>query len=165
MENKVAKKAIETIDLTQFLSVNQLKGFDIKPFLFKELVLKEKEFREQLQTFDFSSLSNSCVFVHCSSNAIIPMWAFMLLASYLTENKINFIFAPNLQEAYSLFLLKKLEELDMQPYQNKRVVVKGCGGQLQISPEVFMVLTKKLKPLVKALSFGEACSMVPLFKN
>ena len=102
MENKVAKKAIETIDMLQLISVSNIKGFDLKPFLYRAIILKEKDFRDALKDYNFQEFKESQVYIHCSSDAIIPVWAYMLLASYLTDWDIPHIFAQNQEEAKAL---------------------------------------------------------------
>ena len=165
MENKVAKKAIETIDMLQLISVSNIKGFDLKPFLYKAIILKEKDFRDSLKDYDFQEFKESQVYIHCSSDAIIPVWAYMLLASYLTDWDIPHIFAQNQEEAINLFISDAISELDVKPYTNKRVVIKGCGGKISVKEQNYVKLTQKLKPVVRAISYGEACSMVPISKN
>jgi len=165
MENKVAKKAIETIDMLQLISVSNIKGFDLKPFLYKAIILKEKDFRDALKDYDFQEFKESQVYIHCSSDAIIPVWAYMLLASYLTDWDIPHIFAQNQEEAINLFISDAISELDVKPYTNKRVVIKGCGGKISVKEQNYIKLTQKLKPVVRAISYGEACSMVPISKN
>ncbi|MBL6876486.1 MAG: DUF2480 family protein [Chitinophagales bacterium] len=165
MENKVAKKAIETIDMLQLISMNSIKGFDLKPFLYKAIILKEKEFRDALKGHDFQEFQESQVYIHCSSDAIIPMWAYMLVASYLTDMGIPHIFAQNKAEAINVFISEAISDLNVKPYANKRVVVKGCGGKISVKEQNYVKLTQKLKPVVRAISYGEACSMVPISKN
>jgi hypothetical protein len=165
MENKVANKAIETIDLLKLIDLNTIKGFDVKPFLFQGIILKEKEFREQLKTFDFSSLKTAQVYIFCSASAIIPMWAFMLISSYLTAAQIPHLFAKNYEEAINLFIAKEIDRLDENIFKNKRVIIKGCSGKISVNENAYVQITQKLKPVVKALSYGEACSMVPVTKN
>ena len=165
MENKVAKKAIETIYMLQLISVSNIKGFDLKPFLYKAIILKEKDFRDALKDYDFQEFKESQVYIHCSSDAIIPVWAYMLLASYLTDWDIPHIFAQNQEEAINLFISDAISELDVKPYTNKRVVIKGCGGKISVKEQNYVKLTQKLKPVVRAISYGEACSMVPISKN
>ena len=165
MENKVAKKAIETIDMLQLISVSNIKGFDLKPFLYKAIILKEKDFRDALKDYDFQEFKESQVYIYCSSDAIIPVWAYMLLASYLTDWDIPHIFAQNQEEAINLFISDAISELDVKPYTNKRVVIKGCGGKISVKEQNYIKLTQKLKPVVRAISYGEACSMVPISKN
>lgn len=165
MENKVAIKAIETIDLLQLINVNNLKGFDLKPFLFQGLLLREKDYRNTLKDYDFSDFKGSLVYLHCSSDAIIPMWAYMLLASYLTDLEIPHIFAVDKNEAINLFVSEAITHLDINYFEGKRVVIKGCSGKIKINEQNYIKLTQKLKPIVKAISYGEACSMVPIAKN
>ena len=165
MENKVAKKAIETIDMLQLISVSNIRGFDLKPFLFKEIILKEKDFRNALKDYDFQEFKENQVYIPCSSGAVIPVWAYMLLASYLTDWDIPHIFAQNQEEAINLFISDAISELDVKPYTNKRVVIKGCGGKISVKEQNYIKLTQKLKPVVRAISYGEACSMVPISKN
>lgn len=165
MENKVAKKAIETIDLVQLIQVKNIKGFDVKPFLFQGLVLREKEFRNALKEVDFSEFNGHLVYLHCSSDAIVPMWAYMLLASYFTSQEIPHIFAKDKEEAINLFIAEAITQFDTTPYVGKRVVVKGCSGKIVVNEQNYIKLTQKLKPVVKAISYGEACSMVPISKN
>lgn len=162
--NKVAQKAIIQIDPVSLLpKATSIVAFDMKDFLFKGLLLKEKEFRTQLKEFDFSSFKNQYVYVFCSTQAIIPMWAHMLLASYLNPVCSLVVFAETRLAAEELFLLHKLETLDIEAYKNKRIVIKGCGDK-DFSPLVYITITRILQPIAKAVSFGEACSMVPVFK-
>ncbi|MGB1017852.1 MAG: DUF2480 family protein [Chitinophagales bacterium] len=163
--NKVAQKAIKQIDLMSFLpKATNIVAFDIKGFLFKELLLKEKDFREALKKYDFSNLEEKSVYVHCSTDAIIPMWAYMLLATYLHKKAKHVVFAKSLQEAEEAFVLQNLDMIDLELYTNQRVVVKGCGEK-NFSPLVYITLLRILQPVCKAISFGEACSMVPVFKK
>lgn len=165
MENKVAKKAIETIDLIQLINVNNIKGFDIKPFLFKDFVLKEKEFRSSLKSFNFNEFENKLVYVYCSSNAIIPRWAYMLVASYLSDLKIKFTFASSFEEAVNHFVEEEISLIDPNAYNEKRVIVKGCSGKISINEKAYMKITEILKPVARAISYGEVCSMVPVSKK
>lgn len=165
MENKVAKKAIETIDLMSLINVGNIKGFDLKPFLFQGLILKEKDFRNALKTYDFGELKDKQIYIYCSTNAIVPKWAYMLLASYLTAWNIPHNFASTMEEAINTFVAEAIITLDISQYEGKRVVVKGCSGKYTINEQNYMKLTQRLKPVVKAISYGEACSMVPISKN
>jgi hypothetical protein len=93
------------------------------------------------------------------------MWAYMLVASYLTDMDIPHIFAQNKAEAINVFISEAISDLNVKPYANKRVVVKGCGGKISVKEQNYVKLTQKLKPVVRAISYGEACSMVPISKN
>lgn len=165
MENKVANKAIETIDLLKLIDLKQILGLDFKEFLFQELILKEKDFRANLKSFDFSVYQSKLLYLHCSNQAIVPMWAYMLFSSYLSDHKIEHCFANGLEEAIEFYLIKAINALDWSVYSDKRVIVKGCGGKISLGPEVYMLATEKLQKHAKAISYGEACSMVPVFKK
>lgn len=165
MENKVAKKAIETIDLLKLIDTNQLKGFDIKPFLYQEQILREKDFRASVKAFDFKTYQQQQVYIYCSVDAIVPMWAYMLLSSYLTDLNIPHIFAKDFNEAVNVFVSEAIQELDIKQFEGKRVIVKGCSGKISLNEHNYIKITERLKPIAKAISYGEACSMVPISKN
>lgn len=163
--NKVAQKAILKIDLESFIpKATNIVAFDIKSFLFKELLLKEKDFRQTLKEFDFSALERKFVYIHCSNAAIIPLWAYMLLATYINPIAKSVNFAKSSKEAEELFVLNAINNLDLTVYENQRVIVKGCSDK-SLSPLVYTSLVCKLQPVVKTIMFGEACSMLPVFKK
>lgn len=165
MENKVAKKAIVTIDLLKLIPLNQIVALDVKQFLFKELILKEKEFKQQLKEFDFSQFENKLVYLHCSNNAIVPMWAYMMIASYLSKHSIHHVYASTYNIAVENFIIEAIDKLDVSPYLNQRVVVKCCGGNIKLSPYCYTKITQLLVNKAKAISYGEACSMVAVSKK
>lgn len=165
MENKVAKKAIETIDLVKLIDIKNIKGFDLKPFLFQGLMVKEKELRASLKAFDFKTYQQHQVYIYCSTEAIVPMWAYMLLSSYFTDLLIPHIFAKDLNEAINKFVESAIRDLNETVYENKRVIVKGCSGNISISEHNYVKITEKLKPVARSISYGEACSMVPIAKK
>lgn len=165
MENRVAKKAIETIDLVKLIDIENIKGFDIKPFLFQGLILKEKDFRDSLKTFDFTTYQQHKVYIYCSSEAIVPMWAYMLLSSYFTDLLIPHIFALDLNTAINMYVEKAISNLNENEYENKRVIVKGCSGKISITQNNYVKITEKLKPVARSIAYGEACSMVPIAKK
>ncbi|MGB1248261.1 MAG: DUF2480 family protein [Chitinophagales bacterium] len=165
LENKVAKKAIIQLDPQAFIYKDaMLVGFDLKPLLFKELLLKEEDFRTALKDFDFSIFQDKMTYIYCSSDAIIPMWAYMLVASHLENVSKSTIFAEDKAAAEQLFLIKHIENMDESPYKDKRIVIKGCGDR-KLSPNVYTALIAKLQPIAKALMFGESCSMIPVFRK
>jgi hypothetical protein len=161
--NKVAQSGLITIDPARFLEGIKIVPFDLKGFLFKELILREKEFRKELIEKDWKEFDNAVVALYCSSDAIIPMWAYMLAASYLIPGSTNVIWG-NVNEAEIEFVSLQIAGMDIEPYIGKRVVIKGCGDK-EIHPRLYMELTKKLQPVVKSLMFGEPCSTVPIYKN
>lgn len=163
IENKVSKSGLITLSLADFISKGDRVSFDIQPLLWKGMALKEKDFREFVATHDWTSFSGKNVAIHCSTDAIIPSWAYLLISVALQPyaNKIVFGSIADLErELYS----DVVNNIDISEYTDKRVLVKGCGNAP--IPEVgFMMLSNKLLPVVKSLMFGEACSNVPLYKK
>jgi hypothetical protein len=161
--NKVASSALVQVDLEEYYPREEIIMFDLKPYLFMELILKEKDFRESLQKTDWSIYENKIVAVTCSADATIPMWAYMLIATYLQPVSKEIIFGDE-SEAIKQVFLKKLQDLDTSQFADKRVVVKGCGD-LPVSEYAYMEITKKLRPVVKSIMYGEPCSTVPIYKS
>lgn len=162
--NKVAESGIITLNLEQFLPrEDTIKSFDIKPFLFREMIVKEKDFRQMLTEHDWRQYEGKQVAVFCSADAIIPMWAYMLIASYLQPYATK-VHSGDKETVLRLLLLDAIENTDVETYLDKRVVIKGCGETL-IPEAAYMSITQKLKPVVKSLMFGEPCSTVPVYKK
>lgn len=162
--NKVAQSGLVTLDLKTFLPESaSIRVFDIKQFLFRELLLREKDFREAMKSFEWEQFRDLYVAVVCSSEAIIPMWAYMLIGSYLEGVAAGFTFADAAVYREEL-LLKRIEALDVSPYADGRIIIKGCGDE-SIPEAAFLAITRKLKPVVKTLMYGEPCSTVPIYKR
>jgi hypothetical protein len=163
--NAVAKKAIETIDIANWLpSDEDIIHFDLLPFLYKELILKEVEFRIALQEIDWSIYKHKYVRISCSNQSIIPIWAFMLVASYLAPHVAFAAYAAKVADFNNLLLRDKINQLDVEYYKEKRIVIKGCSDK-NIDVEIYTLLTQKLVPISKTISYGEPCSMVPIHKK
>ncbi len=160
--NKVANSDLITIDLSDYSPKKIIVAIDIKDFLFEGVILREKEFRAQLKEFDFSVFSNKIVAIYCSSDVIIPMWAYMLIASYL--NPISDVYFGEEEMIFNHLLIKNIEAINSSEYKNRKVIVKGCGNT-PITEEMYVAITKKLQNIVNSLMFGEACSAVPVFKK
>lgn len=162
--NKVAESGILTLDLTKYMpEADTLASFDLRPFLFREMILKEKDFRESLKNFDWSVFSGKNVHIHCSVDAIIPMWANMLVASGLSEVAASVHFGSR-DEMEEALLLSALSQIDVQEYLDKRVVIKGCGD-VSAPAAAYVAVTKLLRPVVRSLMYGEPCSTVPVYKK
>jgi hypothetical protein len=161
--NRVAASALEELNLEDYHPKEQIVVFDLKPFLFMELILKEKDFREALQNTDWTVYQGKVVAVTCTTDAIIPMWAYMLVASYLQPVATDVFFGDADHALKSLFL-KKIASIDVNQFADKRVVVKGCGD-LAVGEYAYLEITKLLRPVVKSIMYGEACSTVPIFKR
>lgn len=161
--NKVAQSQLVTIDLENYYPADEMVVFDLKPHLFMELILKEKEFRATLQNHDWTAYQNKVVAVTCTADAIIPMWAYMLVASYLQPVAKDVIFGDEEAAKKQLFL-QRIAAIDAAEFTDKRVVIKGCGD-IPIGEFAYLAITKKLIPVVKSLMYGEPCSTVPIFKR
>ena len=161
--NKVAESGIITIDLEEFYPTEEIIGVDLKQWLFMDMLLKEKEFRQSLKDNDWAVYQDKLVAVYVSTEAIIPRWAYMLLASYLRPvAKQVFIGTP--KEMAMQLVASAVEQLDPTEYQDKRIILKGCGKK-DISETVYFRMTEKLLPHVQSIMYGEACSSVPVYKR
>lgn len=162
--NKVAESGLITLDLAQYYpKEGEIIGFDLKPFLFMEMILKEKDYRQSLKDHDWEQYSGKIVAVHCSADAIIPVWAYMLASSYLTPvSKAVVLGSP--EEAREKMFARNLQQIDPETFANERVVLKGCG-ETPISESAYLEATSLLRPVVKSIMYGEPCSTVPIFKR
>ena len=160
--NKVAQAQIEQIDLLDFLPKAEIVVIDLREQLWQELVLKEKEFRDWIKQHDWSVYKDKYVAVFCSSDAIIPAWAFMLVTAELRDSRG--VFFGDISGAREQIFFDNLTNWDIAPLSDKRVMVKGCSD-IPNPNKAYVVLTQKLTPVVKSLMFGEPCSAVPVFKK
>lgn len=161
--NKVALSALETVDLEKFYPTEEIVVFDLKPYLFMELILKEKDFRAALQEIDWQIYTGKIVAVTCTADAVIPVWAYMLVVSYLEPFAKDIIMGDE-NTAVKQILLKRIGAISPGDYKDKRVVIKGCGD-LPIGDFAYMEITKLLRPVAKSIMYGEPCSTVPIFKK
>ena len=163
INNKVADSGIITVDLAGFLPSEEIVAFDIKPYLFMELILKEKEFRASLNEIDWSIYQNKMVGIFCSTDAIIPMWANMLIVSNL-QPVAKAVYFGDANRVREQLIVEKITTINAVDYQDQRVVIKGCG-ETPIHESAYIAITQKLRPVVKSIMFGEPCSTVPVFKR
>jgi len=161
--NKVAESGLISLDLEQWYPKQSIARFDIKDHLFMGMIVKEKEFRESLKQTDWAVYKDKAVAVTCSVDAIIPVWAYMLVASYL-QPVCSEAYVGSEQELVKHLFLRNIESADLSPYQDQRVIVKGCGDT-PIGEFAYMAITKRLLPVVKTLMYGEPCSTVPVYKK
>jgi hypothetical protein len=161
--NKVAESGLVTLDLEELGGKNEWMVFDLKPFLFMELILKEKDFREAIRVHDWNQYENKLVAVYCSADAIIPMWAYMLVGSSLQPVAAGVVFG-SLVVAKQQWLIEQVAKLDTGEFAGKRVVIKGCGDE-PVSEGVYLAATVKLRAVAKSIMYGEPCSTVPIFKQ
>ncbi len=161
--NRVANSGIITINLEQYYPSSEIIQFDLKDYLYMELILKEKDFRKALKEIDWDGYTGKILLIHCSNDAIIPLWAYMLVASY-AESKAQETYVGN-QEAYlNHHYQNVIKDLDLNSFEEKRIVIKGCSNK-PVPAGAYQSLTRKLKPLALSIMFGEPCSMVPIYKR
>ncbi len=160
--NKVSQSALLTLDLEQFYPKEKISLFDLKPFLFMELILKEKDFRAALLTTDWTIYKDEIVGIYCSADAVIPVWAYMLVTSYLQPYAKEVIMGDEAMVLRQV-ITDRIQAINTSDYKDKRVVVKGCGDK-PIGDFAFLEITKLLRPVVKSIMYGEPCSTVPVFK-
>lgn len=160
--NKVANSGLITIDLEEYYPKGERVVFDIKPLLFQELILKEKDFREYIKNNDWTVYKDKYVAVICSADAIVPTWAYMLVGLALEPFAKKTVFG-NLETLETVLFHEVLGKIDTLQYKEQRVVIKGCSN-LPVATNAYMELAQKLKPHVKSIMYGEPCSTVPLFK-
>lgn len=161
--NKIKQSKLETVDLETLLGGEQVALLDIKPFLFKELLLKEKEYREHIEQHDWEQYEGKWLAVTCSSDAIVPHWAWMLVATKAAPYVRDVTFGD--EETARMEMLKaKMEEHDWQQYEGKFILLKGCS-KMKVPAGAYLEATKKLLPVVGKLMYGEACSNVPVYRK
>ncbi len=161
--NRVAKSKIEQIDLEDFYPPNPFTTVDISQWMYEGLLLKEREFRESLKNHDWQQYENHFVHVLCSTDAIVPTWAFLLVGLHLQPFAKKVIYGT-LEDLRNSVWEDIISEISLEKYQNKRIVVKGCGKK-QIPMSAYLLLVNRLKNRAKNILFGEICSAVPLFKK
>ena len=162
--NKVAESGLITIDLEKYLpQKGSIAVFDLKDFLFMGMILKEKDFREALKQQDWEKYRNNNVAIICSADAIIPVWAYMLVTTYLQPVAKATIVGDE-KEIYKSVFLKNIASIQESEFADKRIVLKGCG-ETPIDDFAYAEATRKLLPVAKSIMYGEPCSTVPVYKR
>lgn len=160
--NRVAQSGLITLDLEDYLPVDPLAQFDLKDYLFQGLILREKDFREALKQYPWEALSGKILLVYNSSDAIVPMWAYMLVAVHAAPYvKDVFQGAPDI--FYDLWYKKVADGIALDAFADKRVVIKGCGSG-KVPASAYAYFAFRLQAVCKSIMFGEPCSTVPIFK-
>jgi hypothetical protein len=160
--NKISQSALITLDLETFFPKENIRIFDLKPFLFMELILKEKDFRAALSDIDWSLYQDEIVGVYCSADAVIPVWAYMLVTSYLQPYAKEVTMGDEMTVLRQL-ITNRIQSIDPGEYKDKKIVVKGCGEK-PVGDFAYLEITKVLRPVAKSIMYGEPCSTVPVFK-
>ena len=160
--NRVKNSGIITIDFDDLLLPNIFE-IDLKDWLVDDFFLVEKNFRESINLHNWITYSNSYVCIFCSNDAIIPQWAYMLLSSKISE-VTNKVIIGKSDQLYEKIYQDLIENLNLDDYRNKSVVVKGCSSN-KAPKNAYYLITSKLKDVAKSIMYGEACSAVPVFKK
>jgi len=161
--NKVAQSGLISLDLSELYPVGERFFYDIKDNLFHGLMLREKDFREFVKEHNWESYVGKHVAIGCSADAIVPTWAYMLLASKLTPHAKTVVFG-DLKTLETVLFDRELNKLDLEKYRDQRVVVKGCG-EIPVPDSAYIDITSKLHLVAKSIMYGEPCSTVPIFKR
>ena len=161
--NRVANSGLITLNLEDHYPQKEIIHFDIKDYLFQGLLLREKEFRSALKEMDWTQYQGSILLIYCSTDAIIPVWAYMLVASYAKKAD-----AEPYQGTEDTFLTEyfnnEIAKIDASQYQEKRIVIKGCSNK-PVPASAYATLTSALQPYAQSIMYGEPCSTVPVFKR
>ncbi|MCX7729559.1 MAG: DUF2480 family protein, partial [Bacteroidia bacterium] len=159
--NKVAQSSLIIIDLKDFYPrPDEYLMFDIADFLYEKLILKEKDFRQALKNIDYSKFQDKYVGVFCSEDVIIPQWAYLLATVHL-QPYAKKIFYSNTENLIQNILRDKVENLELDSYIDKPLVIKGCSD-VKIDVDGYLLLVQKLMKVAKSIMYGEPCSTVPL---
>jgi hypothetical protein len=161
--NKVANSALEVFDLEDYYPSGIRTQIDISQWLFEGFLLKEKDFREALKNHDWSQYQNQFVAIHCSTEAIIPAWATILVTVYLYPFAKKVVLG-NFIDLETALYQEIIPQIDFSKYQDKPVILKGCSKK-PVPESAYLMAIQKLQPFAKSIMYGEACSAVPLFKK
>ena len=161
--NKVAGSGLVTLDLEKYMPENGIVTFDLKDHLFMGLILKEKDFREALKNMDWLPYQNKYVAITCSADAVIPVWAYMLVTTYLQPIAKDVYLGTETEFQKHLFL-KNISNIETEQFRDQRIVVKGCG-EVPVDNYAYAAVTKILLPVAKSIMYGEPCSTVPVYKK
>lgn len=161
--NRVANSALMTLDLEEHFPAGQRLSLDLSQWLEQGFILREKEFRTQLQQHPWANYQNAFVALHCSTDAILPGWAYMLVTTHLADHAQKVVLGT-LEDLELELFRDVIDGIDLSIYIDKPVIIKGCSDK-QIPEQAYLYLTQKLLPISKSLMYGEACSSVPLYKR
>jgi hypothetical protein len=163
IENKVANSGLITLNLEDYFHKGERVVLDIKPWLFRELLLKEKDFREFVKDHDWQQYNGKNVAFTCSADAIIPTWAYMLLSVNIEPFAHRYVFG-DMATLETILYQDALAKINFEQYKDVRVIVKGCSD-VPVPVSAYVEITHKLAPYAKSIMYGEACSNVPIWKR
>jgi hypothetical protein len=161
--NKVATSGLMTLNLEEYFHQGERVVYDIKDNLFHGLMLREKDFREFIKTHDWSAYTDKNIAIICSADAIVPTWAYMLLANKMKPFANEVVFGT-LETLEATLFVRALAKIDLNSFANERVVIKGCAD-IEVPVAAYVEITNLLTPVVKSIMYGEPCSTVPIYKR
>ena len=161
--NRVANSGLVNFDLEAYYPKGQRQLIDLKDWLFEGLILKEKDFRQAVKDYDWAQHQDHYIAIDCSADAIVPVWSYMLISNAISPYAKKVV-KGSLEDLESLIFHELINTLDINPFKNQRVIVKGCSN-LPIPESAYVDITNKLSPVVKSIMYGEACSSVPIYKK
>lgn len=161
--NRVANSGLITLNLEDYLPKEEAVVFDLKDYLFMGLILKEKDFREALKSLHWSAFAGKNVAIVCSADAVIPVWAYMLVTAYL-QPVAAAVFVGTVEEMQKHLFLQNIKAINPDEFKEGRIVIKGCGEK-EVGPFAYAEITRLLLPHVKSIMYGEPCSTVPVYKR
>lgn len=161
--NRVAQSGLITLNLEQFYPEEPIVSFDLQPLLFQGLILREKEFRDSLSHWDWQQYAGKRLAVFCSTDAIIPMWAYMLVTTHAAPYAKDVMVATP-EEYLGRYYALRLSEWNPEQFQDRRIIIKGCSDR-PVPASAYSIITHKLLPYAKSIMYGEPCSTVPVYKQ
>lgn len=161
--NKVAASGLVTIDLEELYPEGGRMSLDIAPQLWQGLALREKDFRDWISAHNWSVYQGKHVAFYCSADAIIQPWAYMLVASRLSEYALT-VLQGSLDELESALFRTVIDTMNIERFRDKRCVIKGCSNK-PVPSSAYAHLVSRLRPVAKSIMFGEPCSTVPVYKK
>jgi hypothetical protein len=161
--NRVAASGLITLKLEEFLPTTPLETLDLKAYLFQGLILREKDFREAMDQHDWEQYQGKTLLVHCSADAIVPLWAYMLIASKAAPYAADVSYG-SAEAYYQAYFAQTLAALNVEQYRDQRIIIKGCSDR-PVPTAAYVEITKRLRPLAKSIMYGEPCSTVPIYKK
>ena len=161
--NRVAQSPLITIKPEDFLPIQKIVEFDLKNYLFRELILKELDFRSAMKEINWLDYKDCILAVYCSADVIIPTWAYMLVSSH-AKTYVSDIFFGNKETVLIQYVNLKIANTDFSLYKDKKIVLKGCSDNY-VPPSAYLDITNRLLPIASSIMYGEPCSTVPIYKR
>ncbi len=160
--NRVASSALITLNLEDYYHDGERVVYDIRQNLFQNLILKEKDFRAFVKEHNWQQYEGKNVALTCTTDAVIPTWAYMLLTTVISPYA-NLVVFGNLEALEQALFQQALAKIDLEQFKDQRVVIKGCS-KVDVPTFAYVEIMRLLQPITKSLMYGEACSTVPIYK-